>query len=190
MFYQDKEFILASTSPRRKELLKLIGISPLTINPNFKESKLKDESIYGFLERVSIGKGQSVLKENYYNSILISSDTIVVIDNKIIGKPKDRDDAFDILKELSGRKHKVITGIAIHYRGKLLYDYGTTAVIFEELDNERINYYLNNENYSDKAGAYAIQGLASVFIKKIDGCFFNVMGFPLNLFDNILRKII
>lgn len=189
MFYKDKNFILASTSPRRKELLKLINISPLIVNPNFEESKIEGESIHDFLKRVSIGKGKNVLKESTYNSIIISSDTIVVIDNKIIGKPINRDNAFEILKELSGNKHHVITGIAIHYRGKILYDFSTTAVFFEKLNDDRINIYLDNENYSDKAGAYAIQGLASVFIKKIEGCFFNVMGFPLNLFDNMLRKI-
>jgi len=186
----DKDFILASTSPRRKELLKLINISPLIISPDFEELKLENESIHEFLKRVSVGKGRSVLNNNTYHSIIISSDTIVVINEEIIGKPKNREDAFDILKKLSGQKHSVITGVAIHYRGKVLYDFSTTTVFFETLEDKQIVDYLDNENYSDKAGAYAIQGLASVFVKKIDGCFFNVMGFPLNLFYNMLKKII
>ncbi len=183
------KIILASSSPRRKELLQLINIKPKVITPVYDETRKEKESIKTFLKRVSLGKGKSIKNENNFDSIIISSDTIVIIDNKIIGKPKDRKHAFEILQKLSGKKHKVITGIAIHYKNKAIYNYKETYVYFEVLTKNEINTYLDNENYMDKAGAYAIQGLASVFIKKIDGCYFNVMGFPLNLFNNMLKEL-
>ena len=183
------DIILASTSPRRKDLLELINIKPEIIQPVFEESQRRNESIQIFLKRVSIGKGKSIKNNNNFNKIIVSSDTIVVINKKIIGKPINRDDAFSILQTLSNNEHTVITGIAIHYRDKCIYDFRETKVLFEDLSDKDINSYLNNEKYMDKAGAYAIQGLASVFIKRIDGCFFNVMGFPLNLFSNMLKKI-
>lgn len=185
----DNSFILASTSPRRKELLELININPDIIIPIYEESKKPNEPVYEFLKRVSIGKGQSIIDKNNSNKIIISSDTIVVIENKIIGKPKNREDAFNILKELSNKEHRVITGIALHFKGECIYDFRETKVLFEYLSEKEINAYLDNEKYMDKAGAYAIQGLASVFIKKIEGCFFNVMGFPLNLFSNMLKTL-
>ncbi len=185
----ENSFILASTSPRRKELLELININPEIISPIYEESTKSNEPIYEFLKRVSVGKGRSIINKNNSNKIIISSDTIVVIGNKIIGKPKNREDAFNFLKELSNNEHRVITGIALHFKGECIYDFRETKVLFEYLSEKEINSYLDKEKYMDKAGAYAIQGLASVFVKKIEGCFFNVMGFPLNLFSNMLKKL-
>lgn len=183
------KIILVSSSPRRKELLKLIGLEPEVIEPMVKEHiKLKEKSL-DFLKRLTILKGNSVYINEYFNSIIISSDTIVLLGNKIIGKPKDREDAFCILKSLSKNVHEVWTGVSIIYKGKTYFDYAKTKVFFEEIKDDEINCYLDNEDYMDKAGAYAIQGRASVFVKKIDGCFFNVMGFPLNLFFNMLKNI-
>jgi len=183
------KIILASSSPRRKELLKLIGLEPEVIEPMVKEHiKLKEKSS-DFLKRLTILKGNSIYINEYFNYVIISSDTIVLLKNKIIGKPKDRRDAFCILKSLSKNVHEVWTGVSIIYKGKTYFDYAKTKVFFEEIEDNEINYYLDNENYMDKAGAYAIQGMASVFVKKIDGCFFNVMGFPLNLFFNMLKNI-
>jgi len=184
-----RNFILASTSSRRKELLHLIDIKPEIIPPVYEEFQNTNENIHDFLKRVSIGKGKSIINKKLFDSVIISSDTIVVIKNNIIGKPKDREDAFNILKKLSNNMHTVITGIAIHYKEKCMYDFRETKVYFEHLSDKSINSYLDKAIYMDKAGAYAIQGLASVFIKKIEGCFFNVMGFPLNLFSNMLKKI-
>ncbi len=181
--------ILASSSPRRKELLKLIGLEPEVIEPKIGEFIKPEEKISDFLKRLTILKGNSVYINEYFNSIIISSDTIVLLKNKIIGKPRDREDAFCILKSLSKNVHEVWTGVSIIYKGKTYFDYAKTKVFFEEITDDEINYYLDNEDYMDKAGAYAIQGKASVFVKKIDGCFFNVMGFPLNLFFNMLKNI-
>jgi len=183
------KIILASSSPRRKELLKLIGIEPEVIEPMAKEHIKLEEKSSDFLKRLTILKGNSVYINEYFNSIIISSDTIVLLKNNIIGKPKDREDAFCILKSLSKNVHEVWTGVSIIYKGKTYFDYAKTKVFFEEIKDDEIDYYLDNEDYMDKAGAYAIQGKASVFVKKIDGCFFNVMGFPLNLFFNMLKNI-
>ncbi|MCP4214751.1 MAG: septum formation protein Maf [bacterium] len=183
------KFILASSSPRRKELLNLLSLQPQIVVPEVDESRLPDEAVADFLRRVTIAKGKSVLCQEYFNDPIISSDTIVLCDGVIIGKPKDRHEAFDILKTLSDSFHQVLTGVAIHYRGKSHYEFATTRVEFAPLSDAEINYYLDNENYMDKAGAYAIQGKASVFVKKIDGCYFNVMGFPLNLFYEMLKAL-
>lgn len=183
------KIILASSSPRRKELLKLIGLEPEIIEPKVEEFIEMEEKSLDFLKRLTILKGKSVYINEYFNFIIISSDTIVLLKNKIIGKPKDREDAFSILRALSNNVHEVWTGVSIIYKGKTYFDYAKTKVFFEEITDDEINCYLDNEDYLDKAGAYAIQGRASVFVKKIEGCFFNVMGFPLNLFFNMLKNI-
>ncbi|UCH92475.1 MAG: septum formation protein Maf [Candidatus Aminicenantes bacterium] len=182
-------FILASSSPRRRELLKLVGISPQIIIPTVDEGIKPGESIETFLRRVTITKGKAIYRQEFYNTPLISADTIVLCENQLIGKPRTRAEAFNFLKILANNVHEVLTGVSILYRGTPHYDVARTRVVFTEISDEEINYYLDNESYMDKAGAYAIQGKASVFIKKIDGCYFNVMGFPLNLFYTMLKKI-
>ncbi|MCP5050209.1 MAG: septum formation protein Maf [bacterium] len=183
------EFILASSSPRRKELLKLIGIQPRIISPHVDESRLPGEKVDDFLRRVTIAKGREVYGEEFYNIPVISADTIVLCDDHLIGKPVDRDEAFGFLKLLSGNKHEVWTGLSILYRGEVYYEVARTGVLFSELSEEEINHYLEIEHYMDKAGAYAIQGRASVFVRRIEGCYFNVMGFPLNLFYTMLKTM-
>lgn len=183
------DIILASSSPRREELLKLLGIEPRIMIPTVDEDIKPGEPIEVFLRRVAIAKGRAVYSDNYYHTPIISADTIVLCENKLIGKPRTRADAFGFLKTLSNNVHDVLTGVSILYRGTPHYDFARTRVVFTEISDEELNYYLDNENYMDKAGAYAIQGKASVFVKKIDGCYFNVMGFPLNLFYTMLKKI-
>ena len=185
-----QRFILASSSPRRKQLLEMVGVNFRIIIPEVDEKVLENESALDFVKRVSIEKG-SYVRDKYKikDEIIISSDTIVLIEDKIIGKPKSKENAYQMLKQLSGNVHQVITGISLIINDNKYYENSITDVFFKELNEEEITYYLNNEDYMDKAGAYAIQGLASVFIKKINGCFFNVMGFPLNLFYEMVNKI-
>lgn len=183
------KLILASSSPRRKELLKMLGIEPKVLISSLDENQLPGEPVETFLRRVSIAKGEAVYKDEYFDIPIISSDTIVWCDNLIIGKPQDREEAARFLKILSGNVHDVLTGLAILYRGESHYEYARTRVEFSEINEEELNYYLSNEHYLDKAGAYAIQGLASVFVKRIDGCYFNVMGFPVNVFYQMLKKL-
>lgn len=183
------KLILASSSPRRKELLNLVGAAPQIMIPEVDERTGPGESIEDFLRRVTVSKGRAVYRDAFFSTPVISADTIVLCENRIIGKPAGREDAFDFLKTLSGKMHEVLTGLSILYRGVPHYDFASTRVYFSALSDDEINYYLDNENYMDKAGAYAIQGKASVFVKKIEGCYFNVMGFPLNLFYNMLKEM-
>ncbi len=181
------EFILASSSPRRKELLRLLGLQPRILIPEADERRLEGEGVLEFLKRVTGDKGRAVYRDEYFHTPIISSDTIVLLENSIIGKPVDPGDARGILQRLSGRVHEVLTGVCIRYRGEEHYDYARTAVHFTHISEGELEYYLEHEHYMDKAGAYAIQGMASVFVEKIDGCYFNVMGFPLNLFYSMLK---
>lgn len=181
--------ILASSSPRRKALLKLLDIEPHIIVPTVDESQRPGESIDVFLRRVTVAKGRAVYKEEFFDVPIISSDTIVLCEGTVIGKPVDRADARRFLELLSGNVHEVLTGVSIFYKGTPHYDFARTRVEFAVISDAELEYYLDNEDYGDKAGAYAIQGKASVFVKKIDGCYFNVMGFPLNLFYTMLKEI-
>ncbi len=183
------DIILASSSPRRKELLKLLGIEPRIMIPEVDEGIKPGEPIENFIRRVATAKGRAVYSDNYYHTPIISADTIVLCEKKLIGKPQTRAEAFEFLKILSNNVHDVLTGVSILYRGTSHYDLARTRVEFTGISDEELTYYLDNENYMDKAGAYAIQGKASVFVKRIDGCYFNVMGFPLNLFYTMLKKI-
>jgi len=180
--------ILASASPRRKELLQLIGLSPEVIPPEIEEQIRPGEAIEQFLERVTIAKGMEVYKKKYFHSLLVSADTMVLLDDSLIGKPVDRGDAFGMLSRLSGRRHEVLTGLALMLRGETRYAVSRTHVYFKKLNDDEIRFYLDHENYMDKAGAYAIQGRAAVFVERIEGCYFNVMGFPLNLFYRMLGE--
>lgn len=182
-------YILASSSPRRKELLKLIGIEPRIIKPETDETREPGESVEVFLKRVTIDKGLEVYRDDYFENPVISSDTIVLCDGRLIGKPVDVAEAREFLELLSGNVHEVWTGVAIIYRGRTYYDLARTKVVFSDITAGELDHYLENEHYMDKAGAYAIQGLASVFVEKIDGCYFNVMGFPINIFYNMLKQI-
>jgi len=113
----------------------------------------------------------------------------VYCDDHLIGKPRNRQEAARFLELLSDNIHEVWTGLCIHYRGEPYYEFARTRVFFSPIDQGEIEHYLDHEHYMDKAGAYAIQGRASVFVRKIDGCYFNVMGFPLNLFYQVLKKL-
>jgi len=174
--------VLASASPRRKELLQLIGLVPEVFPPDIEEAMRPGEAIDAFLERVAIAKGIAVYRKKFFHSLLISADTVVLLDGALIGKPRDRADAFAMLSRLSGRRHEVLTGLALMHEGETTFAISRTFVQFKELHGGEIDFYLERENFMDKAGAYAIQGRAAVFVERIEGCYFNVMGFPLNLF--------
>jgi septum formation protein len=182
------KIVLASASPRRKELLQLIGLDPEIIPPDIDEEARPAEAIDAFLQRVTMAKGIEVYKKKYFSHLLISADTIVLLGHSVIGKPRDRQDAFRMLRQLSGQCHEVLTGLALMYQGETRFDISRTHVYFKPLDDREIDFYLDHEDFMDKAGAYAIQGRAAIFVERIDGCFFNVMGFPLNLFYRMLGE--
>ena len=180
--------VLASASPRRLELLRLIGLSPEVVHPDIEEAARPAEAIEAYLERVTIAKGIAAYRKKLFHHLLVSADTVVLIDGSLIGKPIDRADAFAMLARLSGRRHEVLTGVALMHEGETSFAISRTHVQFKELDAGEIGHYLDHEDFMDKAGAYAIQGRAAIFVERVEGCFFNVMGFPLNLFYRMLGE--
>jgi len=175
------QIILASQSPRRKQLLEWAEINFEIIVKETDESYPKDLSVNEVAVHIARNKAYAVQHELDDSKIIIAADTIVVIGNEIIGKPKDRQDAIDILSKLSGNKHSVITGVVIIHKGKEIAFADITNVWFHHLTKEQIEFYIDKYKPYDKAGAYAIQEwIGVVGIKKIEGDFYNVMGLPVS----------
>ena len=183
-----QQFILASASPRRRELLKQIGIEPIVIASSYKEFS-KGDSIFAVVESNARGKLLDVISRNDCgDAVVISADTIVVIDDTIFGKPKNAEHAFEMLSVLSGKLHKVVTGVAIYYNNKIMYDYSTTDVYMKKLEPYEMEGYILSGEPFDKAGGYGIQSLGAVLVEKIDGCYSNVVGLPLPLLYSMLSN--
>ena len=187
--------ILGSGSLRRKNILEEIFGRLQIIIPSVDENKFKDEMPYDYVGRITNSKMDSILEtaRTLDNFFAITSDTIVSIDDKILGKPLSKDEAFSMLKLLSGRKHTVITGICIIFKNnveiKRVYDYEKTYVKFKQLSDESIDFYLSCIDYKDKAGSYAIQDYGERIIEQVDGSVTNVIGFPLTLFFKMTANI-
>ena len=186
-----KKIVLASSSPRRRELLSELNIKFEIISPVFneKEFELKPES--NSVEQLSLLKAKSISVNFSVSALIISADTVVISDNKILGKPKDRQDAFNMLKELSGKTHSVITGIAVvdTETKKEYTSSATTFVTFNKLTDEDILNYIDTKKPFDKAGAYGIQELPDNFVEKIDGDFDNVVGLPTKILIKMLNSV-
>lgn len=172
-----KKIILASTSPRRKELLSKVCSEYINIAPKFNEDSINSNEPKIYTMVASLQKAYSIYRENM-NSIVIGSDTIVVIDDKILGKPKDRAEAKNMLFKLSNRVHYVISGISILSSTNRIVDYVVSQVKFKELSENLIEEYLNTEEYIDKAGSYAIQGEGKKLIQYYKGDLDNIVGLP------------
>ncbi len=174
-------YILASKSPRRKELLGNIGISFTVVESDFDEStvsKQLEPDLY--VKELAMFKAMSVIKKAPADTLVIGADTVVVFEDQVLGKPKDRDDAIDMLKKLSGNVHYVYTGVCVAKsdNGKCVACCEKTAVFFRKLTHQEIEYYVDTYNPLDKAGAYGIQEYAGVFVQRIEGDYFNVVGLP------------
>lgn len=184
------KIILASSSPRRKELLFKYNVQPLIVSSNISENININEKPEEVAMSLAYEKAYNVSKQFNNNEIVIGADTLVCLNNKILGKPKDEQEAFSMLKMLNSRRHFVITGLAIIKAGTNLkiIEYEKTAVTFRYLTDEKIKKYINTGEYSDKAGAYAIQGFGELFVEKIEGCYSNVVGLPVTKLDMILEK--
>lgn len=181
------KIILASGSPRRKELLNLFNID-FEIIPSKKEEKSVGEAKNVVLS-LARQKCEDIA-QSHKDCFVIGADTIVVYDNKVIGKPKNREDAFMCLKNLCGKEHFVYTGICIYSPLDQSYtcEYEKTKVLLDTLSDEEIYAYIDTLEPMDKAGSYAIQGIAGAFVKSIDGCASNVIGLPLPLLRRMLIK--
>jgi len=183
------QIILASQSPRRKQLLEWAEINFDIIVRETDESFPQNLSVEEVAIHIARNKAFAVQHELDDSKIIIAADTIVVIENEIIGKPKDREDAIKILSKLSGNKHSVITGVVIAHKEKEIAFADITNVWFHHLTKEQIEFYIDKYKPYDKAGAYAIQEwIGVVGIKKIDGDFYNVMGLPVSRVVNELRS--
>lgn len=182
-------WILASGSPRRRELLEMLGVPDLTIRP----AKGPERATPGAgpeqtVRELSLHKAQEVAQTCAPEDIIIAADTIVYLDGAILGKPRDHDDAVRMLTALSGREHIVYTGVAVLCGGELRQAAERTAVRFRPLTSGEIERYIATGEPMDKAGAYAIQGLAAMFVIGLDGDYYNVMGLPVCPLAMILRK--
>ena len=181
------KIILASGSPRRRALLQELGLDFTIYKPEVDEKILNHESPENLCERLSRLKastGASV----YPDSIIIAADTIVVIDNKILGKPHDREDAFKMLMTLQGRTHEVLTGLTICRNEKILSHVEHTRVKFRNLNESEIRAYISTGESDDKAGAYAVQGVGSLLVERLEGDYFNVVGLPVCRLSLLLRE--
>tara|TARA_Y100001970_G_C14023972_1_gene745010 strand:+ start:213 stop:824 length:612 start_codon:yes stop_codon:yes gene_type:complete len=178
-----QKIILASKSPRRKKILDLIGLDFIIHPSNIDEHSNIDLSPIDFAKYWSKKKAKSISIKNK-NDLIIGADTIVNLNDKILGKPKSKEESYNMLKELSGKTHSVITGITIvhEHKGLIKTFSELTKVHVRNIPNKEILYYINNYPTQDKSGSYGIQDWFSVWIKKIDGCYYNVMGLPLSKF--------
>ena len=183
-----KEIILASKSPRRRELLEKYRISHKVVESNIEEI-YNGESPISYVMALSLEKALNVSGDNP-EKIIIGADTVVVFEDRILEKPKNERDAFNMLRALSGNTHQVISGIAL-VRGEdniRVVDYEITTVRFGELSDETIYKYIESKEPLDKAGAYGIQGLAGLFVEGIEGCYQNVIGLPIFKLQYLLKK--
>ena len=187
------KFILASASDRRKELLSRI-ISDFEVKiSDFDEGTVEvSKDIEKYVKTLAEGKAKSVALNCTNDSIIIGADTIVVIDDNILGKPKDKDDAFRMLKLLSNNVHRVYSGVTVINNEKQVMKSECiyTEVYFSELSDEEIWRYIDTGECLDKAGAYGIQGYGGVFVEKINGCYYNVVGLPLNLLNKMIKNVL
>lgn len=184
-------FILASKSPRRRELLGTMGLKFEVKESIVDESVIsKDTEPKIYVQELAMLKSSSVASDSGEGYLVIGADTVVVKDGEIIGKPKNFDDAFGMLKSFSGSSHKVYSGISVtdSTSGRTVTTYCETEVFFNHMSDDEITSYINTYSPYDKAGSYGIQEFASVFINKIDGDFFNVVGLPISKLYNLLKQ--
>ena len=178
--------VLASQSPRRRELLSLIGIPhevrPADVDETYPAGELPREHAI----RLAREKAAAIAEPD---AVVIGSDTIVIVDGDVLGKPGDANEAARMLRRLSGRSHVVITAVAVSWRGRVESDAEEVGVTFHELTEERIAAYVATGEPMDKAGAYGIQGFGAVNVARVDGDYFAVMGLPLQLLIRVCERL-
>jgi septum formation protein len=178
--------VLASASPRRRELLTLVGIRHEVRPANIDESYLAGETPRQHAERLAREKASAI---DAPGAVVIGSDTIVVVDGDVLGKPRDREHAREMLRRLSGRSHTVMTGVAVLWEGTLVSALEEVGVTFRELTDSEIEQYIDTGEPMDKAGAYGIQGYGATIVDAVDGDYFAVMGLSVNRLARLLREL-
>ena len=181
------KLILASASPRRAQILEAVGWEFEKHAANIDETELPREKPADYVQRLAVEKAVAVV-EKYKNRLVLGADTIVVIEDKIIGKPKDLADARKMLRLLSGNWHEVLTGVAIVKDEEISVGLQTTRVKFAELTEAKIEFLIERGEPLDKAGAYAVQAQAALFIEQIKGDYWNVVGLPVNLVYELVSR--
>ena len=182
-----KHIILASASPRRKEILELADLKFDVMPSDVQEITTKTAPNEVVMELASI-KAKDIYKKSEKQSMIVGADTVVAYQGQILGKPTDEADAKRMLTMLSGQTHEVYTGVCIIEDGKTKTFYEETKVTFYEISDEQIDHYIKTGEPMDKAGSYGIQGKAAVFIKGIEGDYYNVVGFPIARFLQEITK--
>ncbi|HWP42198.1 MAG TPA: Maf family protein [Blastocatellia bacterium] len=187
---RETKVILASASPRRAEMLDILGVSFETVPSNVNERPHPDEAPADYIIRVSRAKVIDVARKQD-RGLIIGADTIVVVDGKLLGKPDDPADAERMLRLLSGRWHAVMTGVALYDAGtkREVVDYDKTLVRFAQLTDKEIEWYIGSGEPVDKAGGYAIQGKGAIFIEEIAGNYHNVVGLPIPLVYRLAKRL-
>ena len=185
-----EKLILASQSPRRAEILTAVGWEFEAIAADIDETRLAAEDAVSYVERLARTKAETVAR-GFPGRLVIGADTVVVIDEEILGQPRDDDDARRMLRLLSGKWHEVLTGVALVRAGssQVSIDHDTTRVLFAEMSADEIDWYVSTGEPRGKAGAYAIQGRGALFIKEIQGDYFNVVGLPVRLVFELMRRM-
>lgn len=177
--FSESNIVLASTSPRRKELLEQVGLRFTTAVIDIDESIVDGDAASEYVVRLAREKAQAAVPQFSDNTLIIAADTTVTVDGHILGKPADQDEAFAMWQLLSGRTHQVMTGVAVAYAGQIKTDLVITDVEFLPLTPSQMQTYWDSGEPIGKAGGYAIQGLGAAFIPRIQGSYSNVVGLPL-----------
>jgi len=185
------KIILASSSPRRRFLLEKAGYTFEIIPSPYEEDHTVTDFSYEFIEGLAEGKAKAVVPLINESALIIGADTVVVLDNKILGKPKDKEDAFYMLRSLAGKTHIVVTGIAVvnSKTGTVKKSASTSHVTFENLTDEQINYYIKNFKPLDKAGSYGIQEMPEGYIKSYTGNLDNIIGLDIQMVTDLLTEL-
>ena len=187
--------VLASKSPRRREILSSLGIQFDIVSADADESSaITDPTL--LVQELSLRKAHAtrdllIRKGEWDNdTLIIASDTVVAARDEILGKPQDAADAARMLRLLSDSTHRVVSGVSLLYGDKEITGYDSTAVHFSPMSEADIAWYVQSGEPNDKAGAYAVQGLASIFIKGLEGCYFNVVGLPVHRLNELLTELL
>jgi septum formation protein len=185
-----KKLVLASRSPRRAEILNAVGWPFETVAANIDESRRKSEAALPYVRRLAQTKAETVAKE-LLSGLVLGADTVVLVDDEILGQPRDPEDARRMLKLLSGKWHEVLTAVSLIAAGggQVVNGHEKTRVRFAEMSVAEIDWYVATGEPMDKAGAYAVQGSAALFIEEIEGDYFNIVGLPIRLVYELARKI-
>jgi nucleoside triphosphate pyrophosphatase len=186
-----EKLVLASTSPRRAEILRAVGWPFETLAPDVDETRARDEDAVAYVSRLAQAKAKAAASR-LEAGLVLGADTVVVIDGEILGQPRDAEDARRMLRLLSGKWHEVLTGVALVRVGKEaqgVVDHELTRVRFSRMSDAEIDWYIATGEAMGKAGAYAVQGRAALFIEEIQGEYFNVVGLPVRLLYQLAREL-